>query len=84
MAVEPSSRVSWYTRFVDTIALSSDDPHEAPGIAVVVPRRVDDGSVASLGRIHGIAHHARIAQVTVGVPLAATMSKTMPAVMKVL
>ena len=24
MAVDPSSSVSWYTRFVDTIALSSD------------------------------------------------------------
>ena len=77
MAVEPSSRVSWYTRFVDTIALSSDDPHEAPGIAVVVPRRVEGGSVASLGYLHGIAHHARIAQVTVGVPFAATMTPVM-------
>ena len=36
-------------------------PHEAPAIAVVVPRRVEGGSVASLGCVHGIAHHARIA-----------------------
>ena len=58
-------------------------PHEAPGIAVVVPRRVEGGSVASLDGVHGIAHHARIAQVTVGVLLAATMKVMMDPVMPV-
>ena len=58
-------------------------PHEAPGIAVVVPRRVEGGSVASLGCIHGIAHHARIAQVPVGVLLATTMKVMMATVIEV-
>jgi hypothetical protein len=56
-------------------------PHEAAGIAVVVPRRVEGGSVASLSCIHGITHHARIAQVPVGVLFAATMNVMMDTVM---
>jgi hypothetical protein len=37
--------------------------------------------VASLGGVHGFAHHARIAQVPVGVLLAATMNVMMDTVM---